>query len=104
MSECTTREVIGLRQSEPQTDPPALTLSHWSPRASSYAHVASGHVPSTNLSARNLVQLSQYSWSTDASVDQPFFSSSRKMFCEISVCWGVVVRPNLSNLILNLQT
>jgi len=28
-------------------------LSHWSPRASSYAH--NGHIPSTNRSARNLL-------------------------------------------------
>ena len=93
-------------------------LSHWSPLASLYPHPASGHSPSTNLaksslvavrtmtcdsylSARNLSQSGQKSWSTLSSRVLPALCRLQKMSWAILVCSCVVVRPNLSKLIPN---
>lgn len=53
--------------------------SHWSPRASSYLHP--GHVPSTNLSAKNLSHFSQSNWSTLSEFIYPLSFSLRNKDC-----------------------
>ena len=71
--------------------------SHWSPRASSYEQ--RGHVPSTNLSARYLLQCSHNSCSTLSVFIKPFSYNCRNISWQILQHKGSMAVHNLKNTI-----